>query len=233
MKELIISSLHKSYGNVIVLEDVNLHYFAGTINGVIGSNGAGKSTLLNSIGGYINYQGIIERKGIKTIGLLTANPYIFPRITGYEFIHFCLSAKNCKEDTAKLNRLNALFELPLNRFADEYSVGMLKKLHLLALLLQDNDLLLLDEPFNGLDILSSAYLSELMLELKKQGAFIFVSSHNISQLVKISDTLTLVENGRAIMKSESLMDIEKEIEDEAKSKVESVFKSTSNNFEKG
>lgn len=229
MRELIISNLYKAYGDIAVLENVNLHYFSNTINGVIGSNGAGKSTLLNCIAGYINYKGIIERKGVETIGLLTANPYIFPRITGYEFIRFCLSAKKCKENAAKLNRLNALFELPLNRFADEYSVGMLKKLHLLALLLQNNDLLLLDEPFNGLDILSSAYLSELLLELKKQGAFIFISSHNISQLVKISNTLTLIENSTAIMKSESLMDVEKEIEDKAKNKVQNVFKSACNN----
>lgn len=110
----------------------------------------------------------IVRKNIKTIGLLTANPYIFPRITGHEFICFCLSAKNCKEDKEKTVRLNRLFGLPLHKFADEYSTGMLKKLHLLGLLLQQNDLLLLDEPFNGLDILSSAYLSELLQELKNR-----------------------------------------------------------------
>jgi ABC-2 type transport system ATP-binding protein len=224
MRELIIKDLYKSYGSISVLENVNLHYFSGTINGVIGSNGAGKSTLLNCIAGYIDYRGMIERKHIESVGLLTANPYIFPRITGHEFIRFALSAKNRKEDTARLYQLNALFELPLNRFADEYSVGMLKKLHLLALLLQDNDLLLLDEPFNGLDILSSAYLSELLLELKRQGAFIFVSSHNISQLIKISDTLTLVENDTAVMKSDSLTSIEKEIEENAKSKVKQMLK---------
>ena len=224
MRELIIRDLNKSYGNIAVLENVNLHYFSNTINGVVGSNGAGKSTLLNCITKHIDYKGEIERKNIQSIGLLTANPYMFPRITGYEFIRFALSAKKCKEDTAKLNQLNTLFELPLNRFADEYSTGMLKKLHLLALLLQNNDLLLLDEPFNGLDILSSAYLSQLLLELKKQGAFIFVSSHNINQLVKISDTLTLIEDGKAIMKTEALPDIEKEIEREAERKIQSVFR---------
>jgi ABC-2 type transport system ATP-binding protein len=230
MKELVVRSLYKSYDNVSVLENVNLHYFSSTINGIIGSNGAGKSTLLNCIAGYIGYKGVIERKNIKTVGLLTASPYMFPRITGYEFIRFCLSAKNCKEDTVKLHKLNSLFELPLNRFADEYSTGMLKKLHLLALLLQDNDLLLLDEPFNGLDALSSAYLSELLLGLKQQGAFIFISSHNISQLIKISNTLTLVENCNVTMKSESLSDIEKRTEEEAKSKVQEIFNTVEIDF---
>ena len=118
-----------------------------------------------------------------------------------------------------MDRLNRLFELPLQKFADEYSTGMLKKLHLLALLLQQNDLLLLDEPFNGLDILSSAYLSELLLELKKQDTLILISSHDLDQLAKIADTLTVIENGRAYMRSEQLLDIQREIEKYAYDKV--------------
>lgn len=222
MKELIVESLNKSYGKTTVLENVNLCYRPGVINGIIGNNGAGKSTLLNCIAGYIPYRGIIERKNIEKIGLLTANPYIFPRITGYEFIHFCLSAKDCKEDREKRDRLNGLFELPLHKFADEYSTGMLKKLHLLSLLLQQNDLLLLDEPFNGLDVLSSAYLSELLLELKKQDTFILVSSHDLNQLVKIAGTLTVIENGKAYMRSEQLSDIQREIESMACDKVKNL-----------
>ncbi len=224
MKELIIESLSKSYAKTPVLENVNLHYRSGVINGIIGANGAGKSTLLNCIAGYIPYQGRIDRKNIKTTGLLTSNPYIFPRITGLEFIRFCLSAKNCREDTQKLNQLNGLFELPLHKFADEYSTGMLKKLHLLALLLQENDMLLLDEPFNGLDILSSAYLSELLQELKKQDTLIFISSHDLNHLVKIAGTLTVIENGMTYMKSEQLSEIQKEIEKHAYDKVKSLNK---------
>lgn len=222
MKELIVESLSKSYGKTTVLEDVNLCYRSGAINGVIGNNGAGKSTFLNCVAGYISYNGNIERKNIEKIGLLTANPYIFPRITGYEFIRFCLSAKNCEEDKEKMERLNRLFELPLHKFADEYSTGMLKKLHLLALLLQQNDLLLLDEPFNGLDVLSSAYLSELLLELKKQETLVLISSHDLEQLIKISGTLTVIENGTAYMRSEQLSDIQREIERQAYDKVKSL-----------
>ena len=222
MKELIIESLNKSYTKTTVLENVSLHYRSGAINGIIGSNGAGKSTLLNCMAGYIPYHGKIDRKNIETIGLLTANPYIFPRITGLEFIRFCLSAKNCKEDKQKMDRLNRLFELPLHKFADRYSTGMLKKLHLLALLLQQNDMLLLDEPFNGLDILSSAYLSELLQELKKQDTLIFISSHDLDHLVKIAGTLTIIENGTTYMKSEQLSEIQKKIEMHAYDKVKSL-----------
>lgn len=197
MKRLNINSLSKSYNNIEVLRNISLSYTSGTINGVIGSNGSGKSTLLNCIGGYIKYKGTIEREGINSIGLLSANPYIFPRITGTEFIQFAMSAKKQKLYISRLNDLNEIFELPLNRFAEDYSTGMLKKLHLIALLLQNNDLLLLDEPFNGLDIMSSEYLVQLLLEIKKQDVIIMLSSHDNNMIAKITDTVTKVENGNA------------------------------------
>ncbi len=223
MKELIIESLSKRYGNVTVLENVNLHYSSGTLNGIIGKNGAGKSTLFNCIAQNIPFNGNIERKNIKTIGMLSANPYMFPRITGYEFIRFALSAKKRRENRQKTEKYNRLFELPLNKYAENYSTGMLKKLHLLALLLQENDLLLLDEPFNGLDIQSSIYLSEILKEMRHFDSVILISSHDISHLLKISDTITTVENQTAILKTESLGEIEKEYQKIAEKRVRELF----------
>lgn len=223
MKELIIKSLSKTYSDVAVLENVNLCYRSGTLNGIIGKNGAGKSTLFNCIARNISYDGQIERKNIHSIGLLSANPYMFPRITGYEFIRFALSAKKCPENKEKLYQLNQLFELPLNKYAENYSTGMLKKLHLLALLLQKNDLLLLDEPFNGLDIQSSAYVSEILKEMKHTDSVILISSHDISYLLRISDTITTIENRTAYLKTDSLSDIEKKYQQEAEEKVKSLL----------
>lgn len=226
MKELIIEALNKKYTGVPVLENVNLRYRSGTINGIIGKNGAGKSTLFNCIARNTPYRGQIERKNIKSIGMLSANPYMFPRITGYEFIRFCLSAKNCKENKQKILQLNQLFELPLIEYAENYSTGMLKKLHLLALFLQENDLLLLDEPFNGLDIQSSAYLSEILKEMKHSDSVILISSHDISHLLKISDTITTIENKSAHFRTELLSDIEEEYQREAEERVRSLFTTT-------
>lgn len=223
MKKLVINSLSKSYNNIEVIRNLNLSYTSRTINGIIGSNGSGKSTMLNCIGGYIKYQGTIERIGIDSIGLLSANPYMFPRITGREFIEFALSAKKKRLDSNKLNKLNNIFELPLNRFAEEYSTGMLKKLHLIALLLQNNDLLLLDEPFNGLDSLSATYLAQLLLEIKKQDIIIMLSSHDINMITKITDSVTIIENGAAYIKSSSMIDIDKENEARAKEMIIGIF----------
>lgn len=223
MRELIIESLSKKYGDVTVLENVNLRYRSGTLNGIIGKNGAGKSTLFNCIARNIPFSGKIERKNINSIGMLSANPYMFPRITGHEFIRFALSAKKRDENKEKIERYNQLFELPLNKYAENYSTGMLKKLHLMALFLQENDLLLLDEPFNGLDIQSSIYLSEILKEIRHSDSVILISSHDISHLLKISDTITTVENQTAILKTESLGEIEKEYQQIAEKRVRELF----------
>lgn len=223
MRELIIESLSKKYGDVPVLENVNLRYRSGTLNGIIGKNGAGKSTLFNCIARNIPFNGKIERKNIKSIGMLSANPYMFPRITGHEFIRFALSAKKRDENKEKIERYNQLFELPLNKYAENYSTGMLKKLHLMALFLQENDLLLLDEPFNGLDIQSSIYLSEILKEMRHSESVILISSHDISHLLKISDTITTVENQTAILITESLDEIEKEYQQIAEKRVKELF----------
>jgi ABC-2 type transport system ATP-binding protein len=84
----------------------------------------------------------------------------------------------------------------LNEYAETYSTGMLKKLYLLVLLLEKNDILVLDEPFNGLDINAVSYISELIKQLKEQGALILVSSHIVLHLRSISDTLSFLENGK-------------------------------------
>lgn len=113
--------------------------------------------------------------------------------------------------------------MPLNRFAEEYSTGMLKKLHLIALLLQNNDLLLLDEPFNGLDSLSATYLAQLLLEIKKQDIIIMLSSHDINMITKITDSVTIIDNGAAYIKSSSMIDIDKENEARAKEMIIGIF----------
>ncbi len=224
MKQVVISSVSKSYGEVRVLENINLQFTTNSINGIIGKNGVGKSTLLQCIAGFIDYSGVITREGIQRIGLLPASPYMFPRITGKEFIDFSLSAKKRDIDKSRLNQLNSIFEIPLNRFADEYSTGMLKKLHLIALLLQDNDLLLLDEPFDGLDAVSVAYLIEILKKERTEDRVILITSHNTDRLSKIADTVTYVDSGRAEMLTGSIADFEKEIEELARKRINMIYR---------
>jgi len=194
MRELTIKNLTKSYGAHCVLQSVNLHYASGRIHGLIGDNGAGKSSFLSCLTGTVSYEGEVLREGINSVGILSADPYMYPRITGMEFIRFFLSAKNCKVDKGRISSLNELFQLPLGTYAENYSTGMMKKLYLLALILQENDLLLLDEPFNGLDLFSTAYVTELLKQVCDNGMLLIISSHELRHLVSFCDTISLVEN---------------------------------------
>ncbi len=198
MRQITLKSINKSFGKLKVLENVNLEYNSGLINGIIGKNGVGKTTLLKCIADIISFEGEIILSNIEKIGFLPANPYMFPKITGKEFINFSLSAKKSQLDKKLLTKLSSLFDIPLKRYADEYSTGMLKKLHIITLLLQGNDLLILDEPFDGLDPFSSSYLSELLLLEKRKGKIIIMSSHNTERLKKISDTITLIEDYNSV-----------------------------------
>jgi ABC-2 type transport system ATP-binding protein len=194
MKELIINNITKSYGSVTVLENVSAKYVSGKIHGLIGDNGSGKTTLLNCISKDADYDGEIKFSNIDTLGYLSVDPYVFPRTTGYEFLHYCLCAKKVHFDNATIDKLNQLFQLPLKQYAENYSTGMLKKLHLMNLVLQKNALLLLDEPFNGLDIHSASYFTEILKQLKRQDIIILVSSHALYHMIGFCDTISYIHD---------------------------------------
>jgi ABC-2 type transport system ATP-binding protein len=193
----------------------------------VGDNGAGKTTLLNCIADYEHFEGSVERAEISSVGFLHAEPYMFPRITGREFINFCLHAKEVKVSPKEVNALNELFELPLEKYAAHYSTGMLKKLHIMSLILQKNDLLLLDEPFNGLDTSSSSCITEILKRLRQTGIIIIVSSHALHHLAGFCDTISFVHHGAVdfLLGKEKFENLIKTIEQQARSKIEGYFHS--------
>lgn len=191
-----IQKLFKKYGSLSVLEDINLSVEKGMVYGIVGRNGAGKTTLFRCIAGLETYEGTIESE-LPTLqaslGLLMAEPYFLPKITGEEYIYLFAEARKVK--LSRLEEKN-IFNLPLKSYVESYSTGMKKKLALLAIILQDNDVFILDEPFNGLDLESSILLSEIIHRLKALGKTILISSHIFSTLRDVSDTILVLNNGR-------------------------------------
>ena len=184
----------QQYNDKIVLEQIHQSYPLGAIHGVLGENGAGKTTLFHCMANLIPFKGEQMIPANYTFGYLPAELYVFPLITGDEFLKFYVTAKKIAFDEEKKNQLNQFFDLPLNRYASTYSTGMLKKLYLLGILLQQNDILLLDEPFNGLDFKSSAFITALIISLKEQGHTLFIASHDIEHLFSYSDTISLIKD---------------------------------------
>lgn len=213
MELISISHLTKSFGKVEVLKDISLIYQSGTIYGLVGENGSGKTTLFCCIIGVHKYNGLIKKADHLKIGYLPADSFFYSLITGMEYIEFCMKAKGEPIDSKKILQLNAIFQLPLERYASEYSTGMKKKLSLIALLLQENDVYILDEPFNGVDLKGCIQLKRLIHSLKENGKTIIISSHQIAVLHEIADSIHYLNNHTIIKQytHESIEEIENDI----------------------
>lgn len=192
-----IESLYKSYGDKQVLNNINLSFNKGEINGIVGENGAGKTTFFKCLVGLEDFEGSIMYgdKKIKNIsGWLPTNPIFLSKITGFEYLQLMCNARNLKKNINEGN----VFDLPLKRYAETYSTGMKKKLALTAILLQDNEIFILDEPFNGVDIHSNILIKEVLLKLKELDKIVLLSSHIFSTLTETCNYLHHLKDGQIV-----------------------------------
>ena len=195
-----VQNLSKYFGTKQVLKAINIQFDTGKVYGIVGENGAGKTTLFRCIAGLENYDGLIssELNPLKNyLGLLFTEPFFFTKITGKEYIRLLCNAR--EKRVSKIEDKN-IFDLPLNQYASTYSTGMKKKLALLAILLQENQCFILDEPFNGVDIHSNIIIVELIRKLKALGKTVIISSHIFSTLSDTCDEILLLKEGEVIKK---------------------------------
>jgi ABC-2 type transport system ATP-binding protein len=193
-----IENLSKSYGEKKVLDNINLNLEKSKVYGIVGENGSGKTTLFKCISGLEKHQGTIICEYGKTkefLGYLQTEPYFFSKITGTEYLKLLCNAR--KIEYSDLKEKN-IFDLPLNEYAIKYSTGMKKKLAFTAILIQENKLFILDEPFNGVDIQSNIIITEIIHKLKEMGKTILISSHIFSTLNDTCDEIFLLKNGNII-----------------------------------
>ena len=194
-----IRHLTKSYGRRSVLTDINAALAPGRVYGVVGENGAGKTTLFSCLGGQSPYKGDIEHPFPgplrNSLGFLPTTPVFISRITGWEYLKFVCAARGV--DTENFSEQN-IFDLPLDEYAENYSTGMSKKLALYGLLLQQNEVYLLDEPFSGVDIQSNILILDVIAQLKRLGKIVVLSSHVFATLRECCDELYWLKEGRLI-----------------------------------
>lgn len=208
-----IENLSLSFGKREVLKNINNHFTTGKVFGIVGENGAGKTSLFNCITGLQEYSGNVKTAytPLKNVtGYLQTEPYFFPKITGREYIQLLCNARGI---AAVAFDSNNIFDLPLDQYAATYSTGMKKKLALTAILLQQNQLFILDEPFNGVDIHSNILITEIIHRLKSSGKTILISSHIFSTLQATCDEIHLLSNGsftRKVLKEDFAL-LEKEL----------------------
>lgn len=211
-----INRLEKSFGSNLLFHNLNLEIPSGKITGIVGSNGAGKTTLFRCLLGLESYSGeiISSLHPLKEkTGYLAAENYFFPRMTGREYLQYMVNAREIP--FADFDARN-FFELPLEQYATVYSTGMKKKLAITGMLLQENELFILDEPFNGLDLQSNLVLTQLLHTLRKKQKTVLLSSHIFSTLKEVCDQLVYLQKGKSpiLYPRESFHQLEDELRSE-------------------
>lgn len=208
-----IRNLSKSFGDKIVLNDINLDVHRGEIIGYIGPNGAGKSTTVKIILGLIEeYQGEIKildqdiRKDQveykRKIGYVPETAEIYENLTAREYLTFIGELYGMDYDTVdkkgeKLMELFGIKEVYDSRISS-YSKGMKQKTLIISALINDPDILFLDEPLSGMDANSVIVFKEVLAELAKEGKTIFYSSHIMEVVEQLSSRIILINKGEIV-----------------------------------
>ena len=191
-----IENLKVSYAENNVLKCVNLSIPSSSIHGLVGLNGSGKTTLLNTLyglkekqAGSISYNSLPIEKS--KIAYLESLNYFYPYITGKEYLRM-FQTQNINFN---IDKWNELFELPLNKLIEDYSTGMKKKLALMGVLCLNREILILDEPFNGVDLETVQKIKSLLIKLKDSNKTIIITSHILESLLSLCDLLSYLNNG--------------------------------------
>ena len=210
---LTIEHLTKTYGSAKAVDDLSLHIAPGEIYGFIGHNGAGKTTTLRAVAGILAFDcGEIAIDGIslkdrpleckKRIAYIPDNPDLYDFMTGIGFLNFVGDIFEVPADlrTERIRRYGDAFELTesLAKPIGAYSHGMKQKLAIISALLHEPKLVLMDEPFVGLDPKASHLLKGFMRELCDKGGAIFFSTHVLEVAEKLCDKVAIIKNGALI-----------------------------------
>ena len=203
--KLEIEKLVKSYGDNLVLDNINFEFESNKIYGLLGRNGAGKTTFFNCINQDIDINdGLFyltsdkkEKLDTKDIGYVTATPVVPEFLTGREFVQFYLDINKDKIDDIKdINyyfNLVKLNDIDQDILIKEYSQGMKNKIQLLINIISKSKVLLLDEPLTSLDIVVQEEMKKLLKKLKKDH-IIILSTHILELALDLCDEIVVLSN---------------------------------------
>ncbi|EJX16700.1 ABC transporter protein [Staphylococcus sp. OJ82] len=206
MKLLSMENINKKIKRKHILKDITFSLEKGQIIGLVGGNGAGKTTLMKVILGLSSYQSGKFKKHLSSnkndIGALIESPGLYPFLTGYD------NMKLIDEDPDNKNIDLIIKELKMEKFihtkVKTYSLGMKQKLGIALAFLNHPQLVILDEPMNGLDPKAVKNVREAIISLREQGVTFLISSHILSELVKVTDSILIIDDGEII--KETTMD---------------------------
>lgn len=218
---LSIQHLTKTYGNKKAVDDLSLEIRPGEIYAFIGHNGAGKTTTLKAVCGLLTFDSgeiLIDGHSIthepllckQMLSYIPDNPDLYNFLSGIKYLNFIADVyripKELREE--RIHKYSDLFDLTgdLAQPISAYSHGMRQKLAIIAALIHEPRLLIMDEPFVGLDPTASHQLKELMHEMCRNGASIFFSTHVLEVAEKLCDRVAIIKQGR-LLRSGSMEEV--------------------------
>ena len=210
-----VSNINKSFGRVRALRDVSFAVTHGTIIGLVGPNGAGKSTTMKVVTGVtapdvgeVQVAGetitMQQRRALVKVGALIENPGLYSYMTGWDNLKLYADVAGTPDD--KISEIVTQLGLAefINKKVKTYSWGMKQRVGVALAMVNDPDLLLLDEPLNGMDPVSVAEVKVVLREWRDAGKTILISSHTVRDLEDLVDDYIFIDRGEVISRDEIL-----------------------------
>ena len=205
-----VDGLIKEYAGIKVVDGVSFSVNKGEIYGLLGRNGAGKTTIMKILLGLANpTSGKVsilgkdmsvnsEKKVLKKVGCIIENPGFYSNLTGTENLEIFAKLRGLDQDSVK--KALELVNLPYKdkKIFSKYSLGMKQRLAIANAIMHNPEILVLDEPINGLDPIGIAEVRELLKKFKESGISILISSHILSELENVADRISIIDYGKMI-----------------------------------
>jgi len=214
MDAIVLENVTKAYDSVIAVNAVSLKVRAGAILGLLGPNGAGKTTTIRMImnilvpdsGSIHVLDEPVSDKTRDKIGYLPEERGLYPRMKVLEIIVFLAALHGLTQAEAARRAREWLDRLGLSEWSDkklvDLSKGMQQKVQFITSVIHRPPLMILDEPFSGLDPVNASTIQEIMLDMRKQGSTIVLSTHRMEQVERLCDSICLIDKGRNVLDGE-------------------------------
>jgi len=209
-----LRGIHKTYDNFVAVDHLSFNIREGGVYGLLGPNGAGKTTAIRMmIGINIPDEGEVwlfgekfHREQLQRIGYLPEERGLYKRMKVLDHLIFLGRLHGLSTTEARKRSLDWCGRMQLSDWTqkkvEELSKGMQQKIQFVAALLHDPDLMILDEPFSGLDPANTVMLKDVMIELKQAGKTILFSTHRMDQVERLCDSICLIDHGRSVLEGE-------------------------------
>lgn len=205
--KLVVKDAYKSIKGKVILQNINLSFESGNIYGFVGRNGSGKTMLFRAISGLMRLEkGIVQLDDkilhqdmdvLPNMGIVLENAGLYPEFTGYKNLEY-LAGINRKigKDEIRESIERVGLDPDDKRIYKKYSLGMKQRIVIAQAIMEKPDIILLDEPTNGLDVDGVELIRKLICEEKERGAIILLASHNREDIKLLSDKVFYIKEGR-------------------------------------